>query len=156
MDILRPGYVVLKRMQNLQLNSCMVVVMNCFLPQNSQKWDSNPCSRLWTRSWVWRLRPLGHPDMKILVTLFFKYFLVLRYIVENYFDIVKLYFNCLGASCVLIRIVDLIELLFSLYTLNKFSSMRDGGGFKLFPPIIHNINESALLFLYPYNASSTP
>ena len=39
-----------------------------------QKWDSNPRPHLWTRTllatllakgshpWVWRLRPLGHPD----------------------------------------------------------------------------------------------
>ena len=36
-----------------------------------QKWDSNPRPHTWTRilpwrkescSWVWRLRPLGHPD----------------------------------------------------------------------------------------------
>ena len=38
-----------------------------------QKWDSNPRPHTWTRilhlwkesnSWVWRLRPLGHPDMQ--------------------------------------------------------------------------------------------
>ena len=39
-----------------------------------QKWDSNPRPHTWTRmllcsqrkrpySWVWRLRPLGHPDI---------------------------------------------------------------------------------------------
>ena len=39
-----------------------------------QKWDSNPRPHTWTRilllrkesySWVWRLRPLGHPDMYV-------------------------------------------------------------------------------------------
>ena len=41
-----------------------------------QKWDSNPRPHSWTRtfseseecySWVWRLRPLGHPDILALV-----------------------------------------------------------------------------------------
>ena len=27
-----------------------------------QKWDLNPRSLTRTRTWVWRLRPLGHPD----------------------------------------------------------------------------------------------
>ena len=42
--------------------------------KSCQKWDSNPRPHLWTRilspsmggrnyPWVWRLRPLGHPDI---------------------------------------------------------------------------------------------
>ncbi len=53
--------------------SLKVVLFSTF-ENPCQKWDSNPRPHSWTRmllclqrkrlySWVWRLRPLGHPDM---------------------------------------------------------------------------------------------
>ena len=32
-----------------------------------QKWDSNPRPQKWTATWTQRLRPLGHPDLLLLM-----------------------------------------------------------------------------------------
>ena len=51
-------------------------VFNLACEKYCQKWDLNPRPHSWTRTlypklsegnkpWVWRLRPLGHPDMRV-------------------------------------------------------------------------------------------
>ena len=46
-----------------------------------QKWDLNPRPLSRTRTWVWRLRPLGHPD--------FVNHLIQIYYIDNYYYLVS-------------------------------------------------------------------